>query len=158
MDNSKFNLWRATFSFCFVDDFLSPEETSFIEEKVKALSFTKEQKEMLMNDLKNPPSIEKLLPLITSPADRGFLINNIRLLSRIDNLSPVEKMRIEELKNKILSKIDLAAVTKEVHDDEMRSYHEDEVYGVVNKNLYSEALVKKLMKLMNPGDYKFPKE
>ncbi len=157
MDNSKFNLWRATFSFCFVDGFLSPEETSFIEEKVKALPFTKEQKEILMKDLKVPPSIDNLLPLITSPADRGFLINNIRLLSRIDNLTQSEKVKIEALTSEVLKKINLAAVTKEVEVDEMASYHEDEVFEVVNKNLYSERIIKSLMKKLNPGDYKLPK-
>ena len=158
MDNSKFNLWRATFSFCFVDGFLSPEETSFIEEKVKALPFTKEQKEILMKDLNFPPSIDKLLPLITSPADRGFLINNIRLLSRIDNLSQTEKVKIDQLTAEVLKKINLAAVTKEVEVDEMASYHEDEVFQVVNKNLYSERIIQSLMKKLNPGDYKLPKE
>lgn len=158
MDNSKFNLWRATFSFCFIDGFLSPEETAFIEEKVKVLPFTKEQKEILMKDLNFPPSIDKLLPLITSPADRGFLINNIRLLSRIDNLSPVEKAKIDELTGEVLKKINLSAVTKEVESDEMASYHEDEVFGVVNKNLYSERIIQKLMKKLNPGDHKLPKD
>jgi hypothetical protein len=148
MENSKFNLWRATFSFCFVDGFLSPEETAFIDEKVSALPFSKEQKETLMKDLNLPPSIDQLLPLITTPADRGFLINNIRLLSRIDNLSPLEKTKIEALTNEVLKKINLAAVTKEVHDNEMNSYHEDEVYAVVNKNLYSEAIIKKMMKAL----------
>ena len=113
MEDSKFNLWRATFSFCFVDGFLSPEETSFIEEKVKALPFSKEQKEILMKDLSFPPSIDKLLPLITAPADRGFLINNIRLLSRIDNLSPAEKVKIESLTQEVLKKINLAGLETE---------------------------------------------
>ncbi len=157
MENSKFNLWRATFSFCFVDGFLSPEEANYIEEKVKALPFSPEQKKILMGDLMTPPSIESLLPLITSPADRGFLINNIRLLSRIDNLSPAEKTKIDLLHAEVMKKIDLTATTKVVADDELASYHEDEVYSVANKNLYSERIIKNLMKTLNPGDYKFPK-
>lgn len=91
MEDSKFNLWRATFSFCFVDGFLSPQESEYLEEKMNALPFSADQKRILMSDLKSPPDIESILPLITKPADRGFLINNIRLLSRIDNLSPSEK-------------------------------------------------------------------
>ncbi|MES2526981.1 MAG: hypothetical protein V4598_07825 [Bdellovibrionota bacterium] len=158
MENSKFNLWRATFSFCFVDGFLSQEESNYIEEKVKALPFSPEQKKILMGDLMAPPGINQLLPLITSPADRGFLINNIRLLSRIDTLSPDEKVKIETLTQEVLSKINLAGLTKDAEAAEIQSYHEDEVFAVANKNLYSERLIMKLMKLMNPGDYKFPKE
>ncbi len=157
MEDSKFNLWRATFSFCFVDGFLSPEETSFIEEKVKALPFSPVQREILMKDLSFPPSIDMLLPLITAPADRGFLINNIRLLSRIDNLSPAEKVKIETLTQEVLKKINLPGLTKEAQAIEINSYHEDEVYAVANKNLYSEQLIQKLMKVRNPGEFKFPK-
>ena len=44
MDDSKFNLWRASFSFCFVDGFLAKEEHEFIENKLKNLPFTDSQK------------------------------------------------------------------------------------------------------------------
>ncbi len=157
MEDSKFNLWRATFSFCFVDGFLSPQESEYVEEKLKALPLTAEQKKTLMQDLKSPPDIEKLLPLITKPADRGFLINNIRLLSRIDNLSPSEKEKISVLEKKVMSKIDLEAVETKVALDELASYDEEEVFKVHNKNLYSETLIKNLMKKLNPTDFKFPK-
>ena len=158
MDDSKFNLWRATFSFCFIDGFLSPEETSFIEEKLKAMQFTPEQKKTLMSDLKAPPAIDQLLPLITRPADRGFLVNNVRLLSKLDGLSPKEKEKIKSIHDKVMAKIDLTKVSETVAKDEMDSYSEAEVYEVQNKNLYSERIIKNLMKILNPGDYKFPRD
>jgi len=157
MEESKFNLWRATFSFCFVDGFLSPEEAAYVEEKLTTLPFTPDQKRTLLTDLKTPPEIDKLLPLITKPADRGFLINHIRLLARIDNLSPSEKEKIASLEKKVKSKIDMEAVETKVALDELASYDEEEVYKVHNKNLYSETLIKNLMKKLNPTDFKFPK-
>lgn len=157
MEDSKFNLWRATFSFCFVDGFLSSQESDYVQEKLEALPFTAEQKKTLMTDLKSPPDIDKLFPLITKPADRGFLVNNIRLLSRIDNLSPSEKEKISSIEKKVMSKIDMEAVEMKVALDELASYDEEEVYKVHNKNLYSEKLIKSLMKKLNPTDFKFPK-
>ena len=157
MEDSKFNLWRATFSFCFVDGFLSPQESDYVEEKLSTLQLTADQKKTLMSDLKSPPDIEKLLPLITKPADRGFLINNIRLLSKIDNLSPSEKEKIALIEKRVMSKIDMDSLETKIAQDELDSYDEEEVYKVHNKNLYSEALIKNLLKKINPGDFKFPK-
>jgi hypothetical protein len=159
MDDSKFNLWRATFSFCFVDGFLSKEEQSHIEEKLSILKFDEAQKSILMKDLRSPPDFNSLLPLITKPADRSFLINHIRVLAKIDdNLSLEEKAKIEEVKSAVLSQLNLKELNQTIADDEKASYHEDEVYKVDNKHSYAEAVIKSLQKALNPGDYKKPKE
>lgn len=157
MDQSKFNLWRACFSFCFVDGFLDPKEEQWIKEKLTSLPFSQDQKQTLMSDLKNPPDVEKLLPLITKPADRGFLVNHMRLLSKIDSeLSAPEKAKIDSVNKAVLSKIDLVGLDKQIEADEKASYHEDEVYKVNNKSSFVEHVVKGLLKVLNPGDYKFP--
>ncbi len=159
MDDSKFNLWRATFSFCFVDGFLSKEEQSHIEEKLRILKFDEGQKSILMKDLRSPPDFNSLLPLITKPADRSFLINHIRVLAKIDDkLSMEEKAKIEEVKVAVISKLNMPELNQIIADDEKASYHEDEVYKVDNKHSYIEAVVKSLQKALNPGDYKLPKE
>lgn len=157
MDESKFNLWRATFSFCFVDGFLSPEETSYIEERLKSLALSPEQRNTLMQDLKSPPDIEKLFTLIQRPADRGILINNIRVLSRLDGLAPAEKQKIDALQKRVMERVNLEELNRVIAEDERASYHEDEVYKVDNKSSYIESTLKRLLKAMNPGDYKFPK-
>ena len=159
MDDSKFNLWRATFSFCFVDGFLSNEEQIHIEEKLSILKFDESQKSILMKDLRSPPDFNSLLPLITKPADRSFLINHIRVLAKIDdNLSIEEKAKIEEVKMAVLSELNFKELNQTIADDEKASYHEDEVYKVDNKHSYAEAVIKSLQKALNPGDYKKPKE
>jgi hypothetical protein len=158
MDNSKFNLWRASFSFCFVDGFLDPKEQEWIESKIKGLTFTEDQKKILMKDLISPPDIKNLLPHITRPADRGFLVSHIRVLSKLDNeLSISEKTKIDEVLKAIMTKVDLPALNDVIAADEKASYHEDEVYKVHNKHSYVEKVVMDLMKLLNPGDYKLPK-
>lgn len=157
MDESKFNLWRACFSFCFVDGFLDPAEEKWIHEKLANLNFSDEQKKTLLADLKNPPAIDKLLPLITKPADRGFLVNNLRQLSKIDHmLSDAEKTKIEAVRSGVISKLDMVGLEKIIEEDEKASYHEDEVYKVHNKSSYIERTFRGLQKILNPGDYKFP--
>jgi hypothetical protein len=159
MDKNKFNLWRASFSFCFVDGFLSSEEKSWIETKMNDLPLTPAQKSMLMNDLLNPPNISALLPQITNPVDRGFLVNNIRMLAKIDqDLNASEKAKIEQVTKEILAKIDLVQLNQVIQDDEHASYHEDEVYKIDNKHSYTEAILKRLSRFINRGDYKYPEE
>jgi len=115
------------------------------------------RKKILINDLKSAPDIENLLPLITKPVDRGFLINHIRILSTLDSeLSSSEKAKIDEMHKTVMSKIDLKVMNDIIAADEKASYHEDEVYKVHNKHSYVEKMVMDLMKLLNPGDYKFP--
>jgi hypothetical protein len=157
MDDSKFNLWRASFSFCFVDGFLSKEEHEFIEGKLKNLQFTDSQKKILMNDLVSPPDFSTILPLITGPADRGFIVNHVRMLAQIDGtFSAVEKDKVEKVRELILTKIDMDNLNLIIAADEKASYHEDEVYKVDNKHSYIEKVVKGLLKILNPGDYKYP--
>jgi uncharacterized membrane protein YebE (DUF533 family) len=113
MDDSKFNLWRASFSFCFVDGFLSKDEQQHIEEKLKTLKFTEQQKKILMNDLVSPPDMDSILSLITRPADKGFIVNHIRILAKLDNdLSPAEKEKIEKVQKMVLSKLDMPGLNK----------------------------------------------
>jgi hypothetical protein len=158
MEESKFNLWRACFSFCFVDGFLAPKEHEWIESKISNLAFSGEQLKVLIQDLKSPPAIEKLLPLITKPADRGFLVNHVRVLAKLDSdLSVEEKQKIQMVLQAITSKIDMKALNDVIAQDEKASYHEDEVYKVHNKHSFVESLVMSLMKKINPGDYKLPK-
>jgi hypothetical protein len=114
MDKSKFNLWRACFSFCFVDGFLSKEEQNWIETKLNSLPFSQDQKTLLMSDLKNSPDIDQLLPLIDRPADKGFLVNTMRTLSQLDHeISAAEKMKIENVLKVVMSRIDVESLSEE---------------------------------------------
>lgn len=138
MDESKFNLWRATFSFCFVDGFLDAKEEVWIADKLKTLPFTKEQASTLLNDFKAPPAIERLLPLITKPADRGFLLNHMRLIARIDNaLSPEEKDKIHSVQKAVMSKIDVQSLHEEIATN----------IKIHDKKSYLESIIEELIKV-----------
>lgn len=158
MDASKFNLWRACFSFCQIDSKLAEQERKWLEEKAAFLKLSAEQKKTLLNDINNPPNLTSILPLITKPSDRAFLVDQMRVLAYIDgNLSPVEKAKIDEVKNLVLSKVNLTELEQKIAQDEMASYHEDEVYKVDNESSFFERLHRYAQKVINPGDYKLPK-
>lgn len=159
MDSSKFNLWRAAMAFTMVDKTLASQEQEWIKSKFEILKFTKEQTDILLNDAKNPPELESLLPLITKPSDRAFLIDQMRHLSKIDgHLAPSEKEKIEKLKEIVLSKINLPELENLIAADEKASYHEDEVYKVNNPGSIFESIIRSIQKTANPGDYKMPKK
>lgn len=138
MDKSKFNLWRACFSFCFVDGFLSPKEEEWIQSKLETLAFSDEQKKTLISDMKARPDIDQLLPLIERPADKGFLVNQMRLLSQLDNqISPQEKLKIDSALKAIMSRIDTKALEQQVIKEEQEIY---------SKMSYTEKLISSLLK------------
>ncbi len=147
MDSSKFHLWRACVSFCHVDKVLGEKERAWIESKSETLSFTPEQKAIILRDLVNPPRIMELLPLITKPSDRAFLVDQMRVLAYIDGtLDQEEKKKIEEIKGLLLSKINLTSLEKEIAQIENSFYDEDEVYKVHNKASFLESFHKKILK------------
>lgn len=157
MDSSKFNLWRACFAFCQVDKELARKEKEWIQSKISSLKFTDEQKRTLQDDLTSPPDITPVLEQITKPSDRAFLIDQMRVLAHIDGtVSQQERLKIEEIKAKVLAKVNLSELEAKIAADEKASYHEDEVYKVHNKDSAFEALHRYLQKAINPGDYKFP--
>lgn len=114
MDDSKFNLWRACFSFCHLDS-LTSEEEAWMLEKMNSLKFSPDQIKVLKADMKAPPEIIPILGKISNPADRGFLVNQIRQIAHLDSkLSLVEQERIEILKNLVLSKLGMESLVDEV--------------------------------------------
>lgn len=157
MDSSKFNLWRACFAFCQVDQELARKEKEWIQSKINFLKFTEDQKKILEADLVSPPEITPILEQITRPSDRAFLLDQMRVLAHIDGtVAQAERQKIEEIKAKVLAKVNLSELEAQIAADEKASYHEDEVYKVHNKDSAFEALHRYIQKTINPGDYKFP--
>jgi hypothetical protein len=147
MDSSKFHLWRACVSFCHVDKALGEKERTWIESKSETLSFTPEQKFIILSDLVDPPNIMDLLPHITKLSDRAFLVDQMRVLAYIDGtLHQEEKKRIEEIKALVLSKINLTSLEKEIAEVQRSFCDEDEDCKVHNKASFLESFHKKILK------------
>lgn len=119
MDSSKFNLWRACFLFCRIDGVISPEEKKWIDEKTSILPFTEEQKSTLKKDSTSAPQIDDLIKGITKPSDRAFLVDQMRVLSKIDGqLTSSEQKKLEEFRAQVLSKINLKELETVVSKEE----------------------------------------
>lgn len=159
MDNSKFHLWRACFVFCSIDGVIEEVEKKWIKEKKLKLNFTPEQRTIISNDETHAPKISDLIPLITKKSDLGFLVSQMRVLASLDGyFHPEEEAKYKKIKEVVLGNIDLVALNEIIKEDERESYHEDEVYKVYNEDSIFEKSLRKIQKILNPGDYKFPSE
>lgn len=149
MDSSKFNMWRALFAFCHIDHKLAAQEEKWMIEKAEHLPFSEEQKALLLKDVKSPPDLNSIIPAVTKPSDRSFLLDQMRVLSRIDgSFSAEEKQKIEEYRSAILAKVNLNELEEKVADDERESYSDDEIYKVDNKHSFFESIHRKVQKMM----------
>jgi hypothetical protein len=121
-------------------DSLTSEENAWMQEKINTLKFSPDQVEILKRDMKTPPEIMPLLSKITSPADRGFLVNQVRQIAHLDsNMSLVERERIEILKNLVLSKLGMEIVVDEVNGIEPKdaTTETSDPYYKTLKNFFS---------------------
>lgn len=156
-NDSKFHMWRACIGCIWIDGRVDLDERMWIEEKIKNLDFTNEQKEILKNDLESNVNMEEVLEKITDQKDRAFLAHQIRVIGNLDsNFSSDEKKLLEKWNKKVLEKVNLDYYNKLIEEDEKASYHEDEVYKVHNKHSIFEAIHREIQRFLNPGDYKFP--
>ena len=99
-------------------------------EKINTLKFSQDQIKILKGDMKAPPEIMPLLSKITSPVDRGFLVNQVRQIAHLDsNLSLVEREWIDILKNLVLSKLGMESLVDEVSRVGTMDVHTAENYS-----------------------------
>lgn len=159
MNDSKFNMWRACIAVIYLDNKVTKEELDWANEKIQKLPLTNEQRTILQFDLKNGVIFNSVLPKITDKVDRAFLVNTFRVLANIDHdFSEIEKNKFKELESKVLGALDLGAITHEVEKMQTEFYNEKEVYKDYNKSSIFEHTFHQFMKILNLGDYKFPKK
>jgi uncharacterized membrane protein YebE (DUF533 family) len=149
MDESKFQLWRASFAFCFLDGILDEKEKLWIQDKMTSLPFNENQKQQLLKELKNPPALVNILPLITKPADRGFLINHIRFLASLDKvITKQEKAKIENLLQQVFKQIDEAQLMNQLsawEKDHLARLNSESLQSP-HKHSFLERLINQLLK------------
>lgn len=158
-NESKFNMWRACIGVIWVDGVVAPSEQEWMDKKIDTLKFTDEQKQVLKADLKNNVEMISVLSNITDKRDRAFLCHQIRVIGNLDkDYSTEEKALFEKWHDAVISGLDLEAIEQTIEKMELDSYHEDEVYKVVNKHSLFEKAHRSFQKVLNTDDYKFPEE
>ena len=153
ISESKFQAWRACVAVIFLDSTVSNEESRWVEEKIKILPLTNDQRLILIKDLKTGISLSETLSKITDKKDLAFVVDTFRVLGNIDNkFSSVEKESFKKLESQVLQGLDLVAISREIEKLENESYHEDEVYKSYNKSSVFEKTANKFLKFLNPDD------
>jgi hypothetical protein len=114
---SKFNMWRACVAAVHIDKVVTPEEKKWVEDKIKSLPFTDEQKKLLNADLSNGADFEEAYKRITDKKDLAFLLNTLRVIAYLDkNFDKTEKESFNKLEAIILKGLDLKKITAEVEE------------------------------------------
>ena len=91
MTDSEFNMWRAVFAFSLLDNVLSPQGQKLLQPYSKTTEFSQDQNDILMNDYKEPQSVETLYGRITDPKDKERFCALARALAWCGgNLSDLE--------------------------------------------------------------------
>jgi hypothetical protein len=127
MDSSKFNLWRSLFAFCHIDGKVTPEEVQWMTAKLSGLNFTDEQKNILQTDYRAPPRILDLLPLITKPSDRAFLVDQMRVIGHLDkDFSESEKNKMQLVHKEVMSRINLPELESMVSQVHLEMQHDQQ--------------------------------
>lgn len=158
LTDSKFNMWRGCMAVIRLDGKVTKEEQDFAIEKMIYIPFSKEQKNILIQDFEKVTKLEAILPLISDKRDLAFLLHMVRVIGHIDHDYSVEERAAFELINDIVMKgIDLNAVESEIEKLEIMSYHEDSVFESSANNSLFEHFFNQLLKIANSGDFKFPK-
>lgn len=152
LTDSKFHMWRACIAVIHLDREVTPEEREWAEEKIKFIPFSKEQEDILRNDLDSGVSLSELIPKITEKKDLAFLLHQLRTIGHMDgDFSEQEKEAFDKLESAILNNLDLASLEAQVQQMEWDSYKEDEYYKS-HTNSKFEKLARATQKFMNPGD------
>lgn len=66
IDESEFYMWRTLFAMAHVDGYVSPQEVRFMVEALEDVPFSKEQRNILVNDISEPQNIEDMFAKISN--------------------------------------------------------------------------------------------
>lgn len=114
ISESKFQMWRGTIALVLVDNKVSNEEKLWLDEHLKKVAFSSNQKEILHNDFKNGIKIDDILLSSLEPRERGMLVSFANTIFKRDGLVAEEEALLNQLTQKIVGDLNMSELTKEV--------------------------------------------
>jgi hypothetical protein len=164
VNNEKFKLWKLALASIHLDGKVTSEEEEWFKqsiaklEKNQILNFTVDQIKQLQASLHTPADqFVAEFKEIKKPSDRSILLHIIKIVCHTDSeFAPAEQTIYDKLVEACHANVDIESVKKKTLDMEIKSYHEDEVYKVNNPDSIFEQAFMNILKILNPGDYKFP--
>ncbi len=134
-DESKFNVWRACIGVIWSDGKVDPQERSWIEDRINKLLFTPEQKEILKSDLETNIDFKVVVDKISRPADRAFLVHQIRVISHMDgHQSPEEQKLLKTWSDYVLNKVDASALEQFAPEQGIKT--KKDIFDLLEKELF----------------------
>ena len=148
---SKFHAWRACVAVTFLDNIVTTEERKWVEDKIKHLPLSNDQRLILIKDLETGVTLEETLKKVTDKRDLAFVVDTFRVLGHVDkSFSPAEKESFKKLEAQVLKGLNLAEISQQVEIMEIESYKGNEAYKTYNKASFFERIYNDFMKFLNP--------
>ncbi len=123
VSESRFNMWRAIFAMAHADNIITKEEEKFMREGLENYPFSKEQRQILEEDIKTAQNVGDCFQKITSHQDRSDFFVFARLLVWCDGDFDIQEQRIlTEIQKIHISTLDF----KELMEDVQLSFDDDE--------------------------------
>jgi tellurite resistance protein len=114
INESKFYLWRSAVALTKVDGKVTKEELDWLNEYMKAVPFSSEQKQTLQNDLNGKTDFNEFIKKISDKKDRATLLHFANVIFRRDGeFHEDEKDLYEEIKEAVMAGVDLDAAAAE---------------------------------------------
>lgn len=130
ISESKLALWRSAIAIAYADSKLADNERELIVSNLPVNALSKEQREIIDNDLANGVKLEDVFSGITDTKDRAHLINFARRLVSIDGIiCEDEDSAIDYITNfhsdKLNSTVDLVAAKLQAR--QLNKHYENEL-------------------------------
>jgi uncharacterized membrane protein YebE (DUF533 family) len=98
VDDSRFTMWRAVITIIHADGVVTPHELSFLNDYLKEMNLTDEQRRIVAEDLKAPQDTVKMFKEITNVQDKRDFFMLARAVSWCDgDLDRQEDLIIRKL-------------------------------------------------------------
>ncbi len=114
INESKFQMWRGTIALVQVDNIVTREEKLWLDEHLKKVPFSQEQKDILKRDFTNGIKIDDILLDSLEPRERGMLVSFANTIFKRDGLVESEEIVLEELTQKILGDLNMNEIIQDV--------------------------------------------
>ena len=115
--DSFFNMWRLVVLAAHVDHNVHEKEIDMIESYIESLELDENQKQILRKEIKDPASLDEILPKIIEPGHRSQSIYFTRLLFWKDRvMAKEEEAFLDKITKHFQSFVDVNTVNKKLEE------------------------------------------
>ena len=117
VNESRFHIWRGVVAMAHADGVVTPHEMSFINDYVTDMPFSKNQRDILSDDLRTPKDIHEIFAKIETSQDKKDFFALARALSWCDGDYDAQEKYIIETLEKETQDVENAKLLKQSRDN-----------------------------------------